>query len=76
MPKKIFKSLKLSAEIVQGICPTCEENTLLVSISKDFYRCMECGADLQQHVNGKISYLPVVHSTEDQIPQVKAWVNK
>jgi hypothetical protein len=26
---------------------------------------MNCGADLQQHVNGKISYLPVMTSRND-----------
>ena len=24
------------------------------------FRCVTCGADLQQHVNGKISYLPSI----------------
>tara|TARA_R110000744_G_scaffold123974_1_gene229409 strand:- start:2440 stop:2664 length:225 start_codon:yes stop_codon:yes gene_type:complete len=74
MPKN--KPLNLSADVVNGICPTCEEHTLLVSIAMDFYRCMECGADLVQHVNGKISYLPVVHSTKEDIPQVKEWIKK
>ena len=53
--KKFFK---FKAEVVTGKCPTCEEHTLLVGISKEFYRCMTCGADLEQHVNGKISYIP------------------
>ena len=33
---------------------------MLVGISKDFYRCMSCGADLEQHINGKISYIPAL----------------
>lgn len=70
------KYLNLSADIVNGICPTCEEKTLLVSITMDLYRCMECGADLQQHVNGKISYLPVIHSNKKQFPLVKEWLKK
>ena len=24
------------------------------------YRCITCGSDLQQHVNGKISYIPTI----------------
>jgi len=48
---------------VNGKCPTCEEDTMLVSITREFYRCITCGTDLQQHVNGKISYLPHVVST-------------
>ena len=52
------KKFKVTAEIVNGICPTCEEYTMLVGLTKDFYRCMTCGTDLEQHVNGKISYIP------------------
>ena len=52
--------LKFKAEIVTGKCPTCDEHTLLVGLTKEFYRCMTCGADLEQHVNGKISYLPAL----------------
>tara|TARA_R100000353_G_scaffold148831_1_gene107268 strand:- start:54 stop:278 length:225 start_codon:yes stop_codon:yes gene_type:complete len=53
-------SVRFNAEIVNGKCPTCDENTMLVSIASDYYRCVTCGADMQQHINGKISYLPVM----------------
>ena len=33
---------------------------MLVGLTKDFYRCLTCGSDLQQHINGKISYLPTM----------------
>ena len=52
------KNFKITAEIVNGVCPTCEEYTMLVGVTKEFFRCMTCGADLEQHVNGKISYIP------------------
>ena len=52
---------RIYAEIVNGRCPTCDEYTMLVGVTNDRYRCMNCGADLQQHVNGKISYLPFLH---------------
>ena len=52
------KNFKITAEIVNGVCPTCDEYTMLVGITKQFFRCMTCGADLEQHVNGKISYIP------------------
>ena len=52
------KFFKFKAEVVTGKCPTCNEHTLLVGISREFFRCMSCGADLEQHVNGKISYIP------------------
>jgi hypothetical protein len=34
---------------------------MLVGVTKTFYRCMNCGADLEQHINGKISYIPHIH---------------
>jgi len=55
------KFFKFKAEVVTGKCPTCEEDTLLVGLSKEYYRCMNCGADLEQHINGKISYIPTMH---------------
>jgi len=54
------KSVKIHTEIVNGICPDCEEYTMLVGITRRFYRCMNCGTDLEQHVNGKISYIPAL----------------
>ena len=50
--------MRIQAEIVHGKCPTCEEYTMLVGLTKEFYRCMTCGTDLEQHVNGVISYIP------------------
>ena len=57
------KNIRWTAEIVNGQCPTCEELTLLVGLTKSFYRCMTCGADLEQHVNGCISYIPRLEKT-------------
>ena len=54
------KKFEFKAEVIPGKCPTCEENTLLVGLTKEFYRCMTCGADLEQHINGKISYIPTL----------------
>ena len=67
--------MKISAEIVKGICPTCEQDTTLVGLTPEVYRCMNCGADLQQHVNGKITYLPIMASPPDKrkMPYVKEW---
>ena len=52
--------IKLQAEIVNGKCPTCHEMTILVGLSKEYYRCISCGAALQQHINGHITYLPTI----------------
>jgi len=67
--------VKVSAEIVNGECPTCSEITMLVGLTNEMYRCMNCGADLRQHINGKISYLPVITArNDDKIPVVKEWL--
>ena len=55
-----MKPFKFKAEVVPGKCPTCEEHTLLVGITKQFFRCMTCGSDLEQHVNGVIKYIPKI----------------
>ena len=57
------KPIKIHTEIVNGICPECEEFTMLVGITRRFYRCMSCGSDLEQHVNGKITYIPLIPDT-------------
>ncbi len=68
------KNITFQAEIVNGKCPTCSEFTMLVGITKQYYRCMTCGADLHQHINGKISYLPVIHPPPGTKPYVKEWI--
>jgi len=68
--------VKIQAEVVNGKCPTCDEFTMLVGLTPEMYRCMNCGADLRQHVNGKISYLPVITSPEDATPFVKEWTTE
>ena len=68
--------MKVSAEVVNGKCPTCDEFTMLVGLTPEMFRCMNCGADLRQHVNGKITYLPVITAPEDAKPFVKEWTIK
>jgi len=68
------KNIKFHPEVVNGECPTCSEITMLVGLTHDFYRCMNCGADLEQHVNGKISYLPMLAKrTDGGTHYVKDW---
>jgi len=68
------KTFKFQAELVNGQCPTCNAFTTLVGLSHDFFRCMNCGSDLEQHINGKISYLPIMAKREDGgTPYVKEW---
>ena len=57
----VSSSLQINAEIVNGTCPHCRHDTVLVSIwTNCIYRCMTCGFDVKQLVNGKISYIPHV----------------
>ena len=65
---------RIYAEIVNGKCPTCTEYTMLVGISNDYYRCMNCGADLQQHINCKISYIPTMTSRAEGKLYIKEWL--
>tara|TARA_R100001594_G_scaffold79_1_gene340 strand:+ start:802 stop:1017 length:216 start_codon:yes stop_codon:yes gene_type:complete len=61
----MFGNINLKAEIVNGKCPTCDQDTLLVSLTPELFRCITCGSDLRQHINGKISYIPHVNSAKD-----------
>ena len=51
--------LKLNPEITPGVCPHCELPSSFVSIVHDRYRCMHCGEEVEQKVNGVIKYLPI-----------------
>ncbi len=68
--------MKIQAEIVNGKCPTCDELTMLVGLTLELYRCMNCGSDLRQHVNGKITYLPVITTPPGAKPFVKEWLDE
>ena len=67
--------MKITAEIVNGKCPTCDEYTMLVGLTKEMYRCMSCGSDLQQHINGKITYLPHITRKDEMHVFVKDWTD-
>jgi len=61
----IFGEIIKRAKMVDGVCPHCAEHTLLISIVNDYYRCLNCGGDIEQKVNGKISYLPIDLSVKE-----------
>ncbi len=48
---------QLTSQIVTGRCPECKTETLLVSFEPHLYRCVNCGYDLEQKVNGVIKYV-------------------
>ena len=51
-------------EIVNGFCPDCLEKSVLISVDQ-FFKCTRCGTELEQKVNGKISYIPTGAKAEE-----------
>ena len=49
-------------DTVHGFCEECEEDTILVAIVSDYYRCTNCGHDTKQHINGRIRYMSLTES--------------
>ena len=62
---KRFKT-KINPEITPGICPHCDMPTRFVSIVNDLYKCMTCGQEVEQKINGVIKYLPVGSESLDK----------
>jgi len=61
--KGIFgKGLEIKSEVTNGTCPVCDETTVFVSIFSQVYRCITCGADTKQKVNGVIQFMPIAHA--------------
>ena len=69
------KALDIAAQVTGGVCPTCTHETVFVSLSPEIYRCMNCGSDCKQYINGSIKYLPAItklpeESTNGNSPKV------
>ena len=60
---KVFQRI----DTVHGYCEECEEDSILVAIVSDFYRCTNCGADTRQHINGSIRYLKLSERDKELI---------
>jgi len=63
-------------DTVHGMCPHCEEETLLVAIVTDFYKCTNCGEETRQYINGSIKYLRLDDKDRDFIEKSKESVEK
>ena len=50
--------MEVNAQVVNGKCPYCTTDGVFISLHKTIYRCVTCGSDIEQKVNGKISYIP------------------
>ena len=51
--------VEINAQVVNGQCPYCTADSILVSVHKTIFRCITCGSDIEQKINGKISYMPL-----------------
>ena len=68
MSKKIIiQKAFANIDTVHGYCEECEEESILVAIVSEFYRCTNCGADTKQHVNGCIRYIQLSESDKEYI---------
>jgi len=56
------KGLEVKTEVTNGTCPICDETTVFVSIFSTIYRCISCGADTKQEVNGHIRFMPIAQA--------------
>ena len=54
-------------DTVHGECPHCHEDTLLVAIVTDIYKCTMCGQETKQYINGSIKYLKLDETDREWI---------
>ena len=65
MYKNIFgKGINMNAEKVNALCQSCDEYSIFISICINQYRCTSCNTDLEQKINGVISYIPIQSSRQ------------
>ena len=64
MVKNKLNQFLESIDTVHGHCPHCGEESILVAIVTDYYRCTVCGEDTKQYVNGSIKYLKITEEDE------------
>ena len=66
------KALDVAAEVTGGVCPTCAHETMFISLTPEVYRCVNCGSDCKQYINGSIRYLPAMTSPSKETKDVKS----
>ena len=52
---ELMEDLMGAVRTVHGVCPECGEETMLVSVVTDYYRCTFCGEDTKQYGEGCLS---------------------
>ena len=65
------KGLEIKTEVTNGTYPICNETTVFVSIFSAIYRCITCGADTKQEINGLIRFMPIAQSGIGKQPVMK-----
>jgi len=65
------KGISLKTEVTNGTCPMCQEHTVFVSLYHNVYRCITCGADTKQKVNGVIQFMPIGQTGMKDPPLMK-----
>jgi len=65
------KALDLATQVTGGVCPICAHETMFVSLTPEIYRCINCGSDCKQYINGSIRYLPDVTRFSEETKDVK-----
>jgi hypothetical protein len=69
LSNKLIQKAFANIDTVHGHCEECDEDSILVAIVSEFYRCTNCGADTRQHVNGSIRYIKLTESDKVYIKQ-------
>ena len=67
LSNKLIQKAFANIDTVHGHCEECQEDSILVAIVSEFYRCTNCGADTRQHVNGSIRYIKLTESDKAYI---------
>tara|TARA_R100000963_G_C4535630_1_gene35071 strand:+ start:170 stop:388 length:219 start_codon:yes stop_codon:yes gene_type:complete len=63
--------MEIKTEVTNGTCPICNENTVFVSLFSSIYRCITCGSDTKQEINGLIRFMPIAQSGIGKQPVMK-----
>lgn len=66
-------SIHIKTELVNGKCPNCNEESILISLASQYYKCTICNHTLEQKVNGKISYIPITTKTNQALPRLNVF---
>ena len=65
------RAFQLHTELVNGHCPMCHQLSIFVGVDQNLYRCTSCGGELEQKVNGVISYMPITAAGVGPPPEIK-----